>query len=34
MDLLHWLTLGDVLREHRRSYPQKVALVCGDQRLT
>ena len=34
MDLLHWLTLGDVLREHRRSYPQKTALVCGDDRLT
>jgi long-chain acyl-CoA synthetase len=34
MDLLHSLTLGDVLREHRRSYPQKIALVCGDDRLT
>lgn len=34
MDLLHALTLGDVLREHRRSYPQHTALVCGDDRYT
>src|SRR5437588_6524338 len=34
MDLLHSLTLGDVLREHRRSYPQRTAVVCGDVRLT
>jgi long-chain acyl-CoA synthetase len=34
MDLLHALTLGDVLREHRRSYPQRTAVVCGDTRLT
>ena len=34
MDLLHSLTLGDVLREHRRSYPQRTALVCGDHRST
>ena len=34
MDLLHALTLGDVLREHRRSYPQRVALVCGDERFS
>lgn len=34
MDLLHSLTLGDVLREHRRSYPQRTALVCGDDRYT
>lgn len=34
MDLLHSLTLGDVLREHRRSYPQRTALVCGDERFT
>ena len=33
-DLLHTLTLGDVLREHRRSYPTQTALVCGDERLT
>ncbi len=32
MDLLHDLTLGDVLREHRRSYPHKVALVCRNDR--
>jgi acyl-CoA synthetase (AMP-forming)/AMP-acid ligase II len=34
MDLLHDLTLGDVLREHRRSFPQKVALVCRNERKT
>ena len=34
MDLLHSLTLGDVLRENRRSYPQRDALICGDYRLT
>ncbi|HZN15106.1 MAG TPA: AMP-binding protein [Acidimicrobiales bacterium] len=34
MELLHALTLGDVLREHRRSYPQRTAVVCGDVRLT
>ena len=34
MDLLHSLTLGDVLREHRRSYPQRTALVCGSERYT
>ncbi len=34
MDVLHALTLGDVLREHRRSYPQRTAVVCGDVRLT
>ena len=34
MDLLHALTLGDVLREHRRSYPQETAVVCGETRLT
>ena len=33
-DLLHTLTLGDVLREHRRSYPTQTALVCGDERFT
>ena len=31
---LHWLGLGDLLREHRRSYPQRTALVCADTRLT
>ncbi|MEY2431726.1 MAG: hypothetical protein QOC92_1451 [Acidimicrobiaceae bacterium] len=34
VDLLHALTLGDVLRENRRSYPQRTALVDGDLRLT
>ena len=34
MDVLHSLTLGDVLRENSRSYPQRTALVCGDVRLT
>jgi long-chain acyl-CoA synthetase len=34
MDALHSLTLGDVLRENRRSYPQRTAVVDGDVRLT
>ncbi len=34
MDLVHSLTLGDVLAEHRRSYPQRTALVCGETRAT
>ena len=34
MSLLHELTLGDVLRENRRSYPGKAALVCGSDRHT
>ena len=34
MDVLHGLTLGDVLREHRRSRPQQIAVVDGDVRLT
>jgi long-chain acyl-CoA synthetase len=34
MDALHSLTLGDVVREHRRTYPDKLALVCGTDRLT
>ncbi len=34
MDLLHSTTLGHVLGEHRRSYPQGTALVCADTRLT
>lgn len=33
-DLLHALTLGDVLREHARSRPERDALVDGDVRLT
>jgi acyl-CoA synthetase (AMP-forming)/AMP-acid ligase II len=34
LDLLHSLTLGDVLRENRRSYPQRDALICGPDRYT
>lgn len=34
MDLLHSLTLGDVLREHARSYPERTAVIDGDVRLT
>lgn len=33
-DVLHSLTLGDVLREHRRSYPEREAVVCGEHRFT
>ena len=29
---LHNITLGDVLRENRRSQPLKAALVCGKER--
>jgi long-chain acyl-CoA synthetase len=31
---LHTLTLSDVLSEHRRSRPQRTAVVCGDDRFT
>lgn len=34
LDRLHAMTLGDVLREHRRTYPGRTALVCGDFRAT
>jgi len=34
IDLLHSLTVGDILREHRRSYPDRRAVVDGDVRLT
>jgi long-chain acyl-CoA synthetase len=34
VDLLHALTLGDILRENRRSYPLRTAVVDGDLRLT
>lgn len=34
MDLLHSLTVGDVLREHARSYPERLAVVDGERRLT
>jgi len=33
-DRLHSLTVADVLREHGRSRPKQVALVCGDDRHT
>lgn len=33
VDALHTLTLGDVLREHARSYPEHIAVVCGDERF-
>ena len=33
-DLLHNLTLGDVLREHSRGRPQRLAAVDGEVRLT
>jgi long-chain acyl-CoA synthetase len=33
LDLLHSLTLADVLREHRRSRPRETAVVCGADRL-
>jgi len=32
--LIRHATLGDVVREHRRSYPDKIALVDGPYRLT
>jgi long-chain acyl-CoA synthetase len=31
---MHSITIGDVLREHRRSFPRQTAVVCGDLRLT
>ncbi len=34
MNPLHSLTLGDLLREHRRSWPLATAVVDGDTRLT
>ncbi len=34
MDLLHSLTIGDLLREHARSYPARTALVDAEHRLT
>src|SRR3989442_13027115 len=34
MDVLHSLTLGDILRENMRNYPQRTALVCHDERWT
>jgi long-chain acyl-CoA synthetase len=34
MDALHDLTLSDVVREHGRSNPSKLALVCEDHRIS
>ncbi|MFO7590377.1 MAG: AMP-binding protein [Acidimicrobiia bacterium] len=34
MDTLHTLTLGDVLREHRRSRPARLATIDGEVRHT
>lgn len=34
MDRLHSHSLGDLLREHRRSHPVKTAVVCGSHRST
>jgi long-chain acyl-CoA synthetase len=34
IDLLHSLTLGDIVREHGRSYPDRTAVVDGEIRLT
>ncbi len=34
IDVRHALTLGDVLREHRRSRPDRLGLVDGEVRLT
>lgn len=34
MSSLHGLTLGDVLREHARSWPQQTAVVDGETRLS
>ncbi len=34
MDLLHTFSLADVSREHRRSYPDRPAVVDGSTRLT
>jgi long-chain acyl-CoA synthetase len=34
VDLLHALTLGDILRENRRSFPTRTAVVDSDVRLT
>jgi long-chain acyl-CoA synthetase len=34
MDRLHSLTLGDLLRENRRRFPLRTAVVCGGERWT
>lgn len=33
MSALHSTSLGDVLRQHRRSWPTQTAVVCGQQRF-
>ena len=34
IDLLHSLTIGDLLVEHARTYPNRLALIDGDRRIT
>ena len=34
IDQLHAMTVGDLPREHRRSYPDRIAVVDGELRLT
>lgn len=34
MDRLHALTVGDVVRENRRRFPTRLAVVCGEVRLS
>jgi acyl-CoA synthetase (AMP-forming)/AMP-acid ligase II len=34
MDELHAMTLGQLLAEHHRTFPDKAALVCGSERIT
>jgi len=34
VDALHDISLVAVLHEHRRSYPERTAVVCGDDRYT
>jgi len=34
MDVVRNFTLGDLVREHARSYPNRAAFVCGDGRWT
>src|SRR5437868_1205400 len=34
MSRIHWTTMADVLREHRRSWPSQTAVACGESRFT
>ncbi|MGH3217182.1 MAG: AMP-binding protein [Streptosporangiaceae bacterium] len=34
IEAAHWITLGDIARERRRSTPDACAAVCGNTRLT